>query len=193
MLSRGFRCLMVVVLGLSFSWVVAEGAVSKAKTMKKAKGRMLLESPAFRPGTTIPAKFTCQGQDVSPGLVWKGEPVGTKSLAIVVEDPDASSKTWVHWVIFNIPPGVGEMPENMPKEAATKSGIRQGTNDSRQLGWSGPCPPAGSPHRYYFRLYALDKVLGLDAKWNKEQLIKAMQGHILAEAVLMGTYQRSLL
>jgi Raf kinase inhibitor-like YbhB/YbcL family protein len=189
MLSGSFRFVMACVLALSVSSVFAKGK----KTMNPAAPvhpRMTLESSAFKPGAPIPIQYTCQGKNMSPALSWKGEPTGTRGLALIVDDPDAPSKTWVHWVIFNIPPGMGELPENMSKEPSLVNGTRQGSNDSGKTGWDGPCPPSGGPHRYYFHLYALDKVLGLDAKWNKEQLVKAMQGHILAEGVLMGTYQK---
>lgn len=154
---------------------------------------MILESSAFKAGASIPAAYTCQGKNFSPPLAWTGEPQGTKSLALIVEDPDAPSKVWVHWVIFNLPPGMGSLPEHLTKEPSLLNGTRQGTNDGGETGYDGPCPPAGGPHRYYFRLYALDTVLGLEAKWDKTQVLRAMKGHVLAEAVLMGTYQRSLL
>jgi Raf kinase inhibitor-like YbhB/YbcL family protein len=191
MLSRSLRILMGVCMALTVASAFAKGPVKKMDPSKN-KPRMTIESPAFKAGAAIPLKFTCQGQNVSPALVWKGEPVATKSLALVVDDPDAPSKTWVHWVIFNIPPGMGELPENMSKEPSLVNGTRQGSNDSAKTGWDGPCPPSGGPHRYYFHLYALDEVLGLGAKWNKEQLLTAMKGHILAEGILMGTYQKKL-
>lgn len=192
MLSGSFRLLMGCVLTLTVSLAVAKGTVQKSDSaVPKGKARMKLESPAFKAGATMPRKYTCEGQSLSPALVWSGEPKGTHSLALVVEDPDATSKTWVHWLIFNLPPGQGELPEGMVADPSLVNGTRQGSNDSGKTGWDGPCPPAGGPHRYYFHLYALDEVLSLGPKWDKEQLVKAMKGHVLVEAVLMGTYQRS--
>jgi len=189
MLSRGLRFLTIALLGLSVSWASAKGPVKRMEK-KEVKPRLRIESPAFRPGTPIPRKFTCEGQNVSPALSWSGEPEGTKSVALVVDDPDAPSKIWVHWVIFNIPSGMGELPENAAKIPNLMNGTRQGMNDSRGTGWDGPCPPRGGPHRYYFHLYALDTVLGLGSNWTKDQLMAAMKGHVLAEGSLMGTYQR---
>jgi Raf kinase inhibitor-like YbhB/YbcL family protein len=191
MLSGRFRLLMGCALALTFSLAAAKGTVKKMDSAQKIKPRMTLESPAFKAGAMIPRRHTCEGQNLSPALVWKGEPEATHSLALVVDDPDAPSKTWVHWVIFNLPPGQGELPEGMATDPSLVNGTRQGTNDSGKTGWDGPCPPSGGPHRYYFHLYALDEVLGLGPKWNKEQLVKVMKGHILAEATLMGTYQRT--
>jgi hypothetical protein len=179
---------MGLVLSFAVSASVANGKTRAGATPTIA--RMKMESTAFKPGSPIARKYTCQGQNVSPPLEWSGEPAGTRSLALMVEDPDAPAKTWVHWLIFNLPPGMGVLPENMSKEPSLMNGTRQGSNDFGETGWDGPCPPSGGPHRYYFHLYALDEVLGLGAKWNKDQLVKAMKGHILAEASLMGTYQK---
>ena len=191
MLSGRFRLLMGCVWVLTVSLAAAKGTVQKMDSAQKTKPRMTLESPAFKAGAVLPRKYTCEGKNLSPALVWSGEPKGTHSLALVVEDPDASSKTWVHWLIFNLPPGQGELPEGLATDPSLVNGTRQGTNDSGKTGWDGPCPPSGGAHRYYFHLYVLDEVLSLSPKWDKEQLVKAMKGHILAEASLMGTYQRT--
>ena len=175
---------------LALSAVSLSSAASPAAKGKKA--RMKITSPSFAQGALIPPKHTCQGADSSPELVWEGEPAGTKSLALIVDDPDAPGKTWVHWVIFNIPPGTGVLDENLVKSELLANGTRQGRNDFGNLGWGGPCPPTGA-HRYYFRLYALDAVLNLKAGSSKEQLLAAMKGHILGEGLLLGLYQKQRL
>ena len=127
--------------------------------------------------------------DVSPALNWDGVPEGAKSLALIVDDPDAPGKTWVHWVLFNIPAGAGGLPAEIPAYAALESGARHGTNDFRRLGYGGPCPPGGT-HRYFFKLYALDTVINLESGITKAQLLEAMEGHILDQGQLMGKYKR---
>ncbi len=190
MLSRGVRFgLTMVLLVLSAGVVAAPFTRKVGVKIKKGVFRMNLTSPAFAGGAAIPVKHTCQGEDVSPPLEWEKEPAGTQSLALIVDDPDAPSKIWVHWVMFNIPPGVGGLEEGVKAEPLLPNGTRQGRNDSRVIGWSGPCPPSGV-HRYYFKLYALDTVLNLQAGITREQLRKAMEGHILAESQCMGTYQK---
>jgi Raf kinase inhibitor-like YbhB/YbcL family protein len=151
---------------------------------------LALKSPAFAAGATIPAVHTCEGQDTSPALEWSGVPAGTRSLALIVDDPDAPDPeapkmTWVHWVLHDIPPG-----ETGLAAAARRlpPGTREGLNDWGRTGWGGPCPPVGR-HRYFFKLYALDRVLGDLRRPTKAQLVHAMTGHVLAEAQLMGTYQ----
>lgn len=150
---------------------------------------MTITSPAFAAGGMIPAEYTCDGQDVSPPLVFAGVPAEAKSLALISDDPDAPAGTWVHWVIFNIPPGEKGLPRNIPPHKELPSGARQGTTDFRRIGYGGPCPPGGT-HRYYFKLYALDSVLSLAAGSTKAQLLDAMKGHILVQAELMGKYRR---
>ena len=154
-----------------------------------------LTSPAFAEGKPIPRKYTCEGSDVSPPLQWSGAPPATKSFALIADDPDAPDPkapkmVWVHWVIFNIPATATGLPENLAKTQTLPDGTRQGTNDFRRIGYGGPCPPPGDPHRYFFKLYALDTVLELKPGATKPELLKAMEGHILAHAQLMGTYQR---
>ena len=139
----------------------------------------------------IPKEYTCDGANISPQLAWDSMPEKTKSWALIVDDPDAPGKTWVHWVAFNIPGNVKEMPENIPAHETLNcfGEGRQGTNDFKKMGYGGPCPPTGA-HRYYFHLYALDTDLTLDSSTTKEQLLKAIAGHVLAEGELMGKYQR---
>lgn len=148
-----------------------------------------ITSPAFQQGGMIPARYTCDSSDVSPELHWEGAPAGTKSFALVCDDPDAPRGTWVHWVIFNIPPSQTSLRENVPPDAQLADGTRQGTTDFRRTGYGGPCPPSGV-HRYFFKLYALDAMLDLKAGSTKAELMTAMEGHILAEAELMGKYSR---
>ena len=148
-----------------------------------------MSSSAFSEGEMIPTRYTCDGPDVSPDLSWSGVPETAKSLALICDDPDAPMGTWVHWVLFNIPSGASGLPAEIPSVAALESGARHGTNDFRRLGYGGPCPPGGT-HRYFFKLYALDTELNLDSGITKDQLLEAMQDHILAEAQLMGKYSR---
>ena len=150
---------------------------------------MELKSAAFQPGGMIPAKYTCDGEDISPPLNWSDPPAGTKSFALISDDPDAPVGTWVHWVIWNIPAATRALEENLPKMASLPNGAKQGTTDFRRIGYGGPCPPSGT-HRYFFKLYALDTTLNLPASTTKKDLEKAMGGHILAQTELMGKYQR---
>ncbi|MEJ2222315.1 MAG: YbhB/YbcL family Raf kinase inhibitor-like protein [Desulfobacterales bacterium] len=148
-----------------------------------------ITSSAFSEGEMIPTGYTCDGPDVSPDLAWTGVPETTQSLALICDDPDAPMGTWVHWVLFNIPPGARGLPGEISPDAALENGARHGTNDFGRLGYGGPCPPGGT-HRYFFKLYALDTDLDLASGITKAQLIEAMEGHILAEAQLMGKYKR---
>ncbi len=151
-----------------------------------------LASAAFREGAAIPAKYTCDGVDVSPALTWSGAPAGTRSFALIADDPDAPAGTWVHWVLYNLPADVSELPENIAKvESLDLGGARQGRNDFRRPGYGGPCPPPGPAHRYLFKLYAVDTRLQLKAGAQKKDVEAAMEGHVLATAQLMGTYGRS--
>ena len=152
-----------------------------------------LTSPAFAAGQPIPKKHTCEGGDLSPPLAWSGVPANAKSLALIVDDPDAPDpkapqRVWVHWVLYNIPPATTALAEaasgrNIP------SGAAEGMNDWTRSGYGGPCPPIGR-HRYFFKLYALDDVLRTDKPLNKAALEAATKGHVLAQAELMGTYQK---
>ncbi len=150
---------------------------------------MRLTSSAFSEGSMIPRKYTCDGDDVSPPLKWADVPPQARSLALICDDPDAPAGTWVHWVLFNVPPATTALPESVSDDRILADHSKQGTNDFRNIGYGGPCPPGGT-HRYFFKLYALDVMLELDAGINKRQLLKAMEGHVLAEAQLMGRYKR---
>ncbi|MFQ5610826.1 MAG: YbhB/YbcL family Raf kinase inhibitor-like protein [Anaerolineae bacterium] len=148
-----------------------------------------LTSTAFEPEASIPVKYTCDGQDISPPLAWGEPPPGTQSLALIADDPDAPVGTWVHWVLYNLPASVRALPEALPADEPLPGGGQHGQNSWRRLGYGGPCPPSDS-HRYFFKLYALDVALDLAAGADKEQLLQAMEGHILAQTELMGTYRR---
>jgi Raf kinase inhibitor-like YbhB/YbcL family protein len=152
--------------------------------------KFALISPVFTDGGTIPTQYTCKGADISPPLQWTNAPASTRSFALVVDDPDAPSGTWVHWVLYDIPNNVHETPEGIPKQDQVAKGGGQGMNDFKKVGYGGPCPPPGPPHRYYFRLYALDTVLNLKPRATKVQLLEAAQRHILAEATLIGRFGR---
>lgn len=148
------------------------------------EGTMKLTSPAFSHNEAIPAQYTCEGADISPALQWTTPPKDTKSFALIVDDPDAPGKVWVHWILFNIPANVDTIAENMPSSSFT-----QGATDfNGAQHYGGPCPPSGN-HRYHFTLYALDTMLDLPAGASKRQLLAAMRNHILEETTLIGTYQ----
>ncbi len=149
-----------------------------------------ISSTGFQSGAEIPRKFTCDGADVSPELFWVNPPSGTQSFALIADDPDAPVGTWTHWVLFDLPAQTASLPEGIPKVDEVPGGGRQGRNDFRKIGYGGPCPPPGKPHRYFFKLYALDRILNLKAGASKQELEQAMQGHILGKAELMGTYRR---
>lgn len=153
---------------------------------------MILESSAFNHNGPIPLRYTCQGEDVSPPLRWSGVPHGCQSLVLIVDDPDAPDpaapqRTWVHWVLYNIPPSTTGLPEAVRDLPA---GAMGGLNDDNQRGYGGPCPPIGT-HRYFHKLYALDTLLHFEAPPTKAQLEKAMQSHILAKAELIGLYKKA--
>jgi Raf kinase inhibitor-like YbhB/YbcL family protein len=154
---------------------------------------MTIRSDAFEHEGKIPRRYTCEGDDVSPPLAWSGAPEGTQSLVLIVDDPDAPDPknprtTWVHWVLYDIPPTAGGLPESVTP-AALPGGTREGLNDWKRTGYGGPCPPIGR-HRYFHKLYALDSELGDLGPATKADVERAMKGHVIAESVLMGTYQK---
>jgi Raf kinase inhibitor-like YbhB/YbcL family protein len=150
---------------------------------------MKLTSTAFQDSGMIPKKYTCDGENVSPPLEWSGVPQTTKSLALICEDPDAPGKTWVHWVVFDLPASRTSLPENVPPQETIAGGGKQGMNDFKKIGYGGPCPPSGT-HRYFFKIYAVDAELNLDGQTTKDQLLQAMKDHILGQGELMGRYKR---
>jgi Raf kinase inhibitor-like YbhB/YbcL family protein len=149
-----------------------------------------LKSPAFQDGGNIPEKYTCQGRDLSPPLIWSGLPPETVSLALVCADPDSLGGDWVHWVIFNIPTSLSSLREGIPREGIVGGDARQGMNDFREIGYRGPCPPPGKPHRYHFKLYALDTEFLLPPGSSRDKLLQVMGGHILGTAQLVGLFGR---
>ena len=147
-------------------------------------------SSAFQEGSEIPARYTCEGQDVSPALTWEEPPAETQSFALIMDDPDAPGGVFTHWVLFNLPADSRGLSEAVPTQPQLPDGSLQGKNDFGRSGYGGPCPPPGRPHRYQFTLYALDQTLDLKAGASKKQVIDAMRGHILAQGRLTGTYRR---
>jgi Raf kinase inhibitor-like YbhB/YbcL family protein len=149
-----------------------------------------ITSGAFRNGEMIPAEYTCSGKGLSPPLSWKGTPPGTKSLVLVCEDPDAPAGLFTHWIVYNLPAATIGLPPGIPKKPVLIDGSRHGMNGFGRMEYGGPCPPPGRPHRYIFRLYALDAVLALNAPVTRDVLNKSMTGHILAQAELVGMFGR---
>lgn len=150
-----------------------------------------LTSTAFEEGTTIPVRHTCDGDDVSPPLSVAGIPAEAESLALIADDPDAPGTTWVHWVLYGLPTDAGGLPEGVPPEPEVRGGARQGENDFGDLGYGGPCPPAGEEHRYVFKLYALDGSPELGPGATREELLEAIEPLVVDEARLTGRYRRS--
>jgi hypothetical protein len=148
-----------------------------------------ITSSAFQDGGLIPAKYTCDGADVSPPLQWDNVPQSAKSIALICDDPDAPMGTFVHWVLFNLPAETRQLAEKVAADKTLPSGARQGTSGFGRVGYGGPCPPSGT-HRYFFKIYALDTTLDLPAGTRKSDLLKVMQGHILAQGQLVGKYKR---
>lgn len=149
------------------------------------EGAMKLTSPAFNHNNTIPSQYTCDGDNISPALQWSDAPANTKSFALIVDDPDAPAKVWAHWILFNIPAHVN----NLKEDIKTGEFIQGSTDFNEKQQYGGPCPPSGT-HHYHFTLYALDTILNLPAGANKNDLLTAMNGHILEQTILIGTYQR---
>jgi Raf kinase inhibitor-like YbhB/YbcL family protein len=152
-----------------------------------ASASITVTSSAFQEGAPIPQKYSCDGENVNPAIHWSGTPGSAKSLALIVEDPDAPGGTFYHWVVYNLPPGTTEITEGLPKDDKT---FTQGKSSFQQAGYGGPCPPKGSPHHYRFKVYALDLDPALPAGLNAKGLQQAIDGHVLAQGQLMGTYQR---
>ncbi len=149
-----------------------------------------LSSSAFSASATIPKKHTCDGADISPELKWTDAPAGTQSFALIADDPDAPVGTWTHWIAWNIAAKSTGLPEGVQKAESLPDGMRQGKNDFKRIGYGGPCPPPGKPHRYFFKLFALDATLSLNGGASRRELETAMKGHVLGQAELMGKYGR---
>lgn len=151
---------------------------------------MILTSTSFTNGGDISKKFSCDGGDVSPAFSWSGAPQGTQGLVLMGDDPDAPGGDWTHWVLYDLPAGTSSLPENLGKLEQPATGGHQGKNDFGKIGYGGPCPPPGKPHRYFFKLYALDRELNLKSGASKKEVEQAMRQHILAQAEWMGKYGR---
>ncbi|MEW6025986.1 MAG: YbhB/YbcL family Raf kinase inhibitor-like protein [Planctomycetota bacterium] len=176
-------CCLIIVMGCSPNSDITDPAI------KGKVADIKLTSPAFKNGSSIPAKYTADGDDISPALAWTDVPKEAKTLALICDDPDAPGGAWVHWVMYNIPPAASGLPEAVPVQEVLENGAQQGLSDFKRPGYGGPAPPSGT-HRYFFKLYALDTVLQLDPKTTtKDILVKAMEGHIIGKGQLMGTYK----
>ncbi len=189
-MSFNYLCKILILLFILFLCCnIHSNYISYSETMQSKKTEIKLTSSAFKDGEMIPAKYTCDGNNFSPSLLWSSVPNGTKSIALICDDPDAPMGTWVHWVIYDLPVSIKELPENIPSQEKLQNGAKHGINDFHKFGYGGPCPP-GDTHRYYFKIYALDNETGIKPGATKEQLLKVMKGHILAEGQLMGKYTR---
>lgn len=159
-------------------------------TPPETKRKIELSSSAFKDGQPIPSQYTCDGKNISPPLGWKGAPPNTQSFALIVDDPDSPTGIWTHWTLFNVPSDISELVEDFAKTPAAAPSAKDGVNSFKNVGYGGPCPPAGKPHRYFFKLYALDITLNLQPGASRTEIEAAMTKHILAMGQLMGTYQR---
>jgi Raf kinase inhibitor-like YbhB/YbcL family protein len=175
---------------ISLAGCLALAAGGVAHPQGGATVTLELKSPDFSSGASIPRQFTCDGADISPALAWNDPPGATLSFALIADDPDAPVGTWVHWVLFDLLANGRALSQNVPKQEQLADGSRQGRNDFRKIGYGGPCPPPGEPHRYFFKLYALDTKLNLQPGATKRDVERAMQGHILAQGEWMGRYGR---
>ena len=181
-------CMLLMLLFLSCA-SRQPTAQAPSPTPKVDKAEMKLTSTAFKEGQPIPRTYTCDGVNISPPLEWSGVPKTTKTVAIIADDPDAPAGTWVHWVVYNLPADNIGLVENLPATEKLAAGGFQGKNDFEKIGYGGPCPPSGT-HRYFFKIYALDSELPLKAGATKAELMKAMEGHVVLQGQLTGTYGR---
>lgn len=186
--GRELQCLLGATASLCLAFILCPGAGGAAEN--SGNRTMQLTSTAFAEGQPIAAKYTCDGENVSPPLKWTGAPAGTKTLALIADDPDAPMGTWVHWVVYDLPAAVTDLPEALPKGQYIPGGAKQGLNDFKHLGYGGPCPPPGNPHRYFFKLYAVDRLLDLKPGATKKEIERAIEKHTLAQGQLMCTYKR---
>jgi len=181
--------LAIVVISTLWFCSCKNGESPDSKATGDEKMQIKITSPVFSNGSLIPSKYTCDGQNVSPPLQWQNVPAAAKSLAIICDDPDAPVGTWVHWVLYNLPPDTTQLAENIPADRILVSHANQGTNDFRKIGYGGPCPPSGT-HRYFFKIYALDTTIDLQPGATKKQLLNAARGHIIGTGELIGKYSR---
>lgn len=182
------RNLIITIIIAFIVVIVLVNFYTSAKTVRKTMN-ITVSSSAFKDGELIPIKYTCDGDNVSPPLSFALIPDNTNSIALIADDPDAPMGTWVHWVLYNLPADTTKILEAMPKDKTLDNGAKQGANSSNRIGYTGPCPPSGT-HRYFFKVYALDKILTLEPGITKEQLLSAMEGHVLSQGQLMGKYAR---
>jgi Raf kinase inhibitor-like YbhB/YbcL family protein len=174
---------------LIFLLAVFSGCIAGHKE-ENIMEKISISIDAFSAGDSIPDEYTCKGKNVSPAISWSGVTASTKSLALIMDDPDAPGGTFVHWVLFNIPAEMKNLSKGIPETKILPDGSRQGKTDFDRMGYDGPCPPPGKPHRYYFRIYALDKIIDLQPGATRAELEKEMKGHILAKGESMGIFSR---
>ena len=192
LLRKRYNMCRVTILLTAICLVIGllAGCGSEGQPLEQEETVLAVSSPVFEEGGKIPAEYTCNGEGISPPLSWDEPPKETRYFALIMDDPDAPGGVFTHWVMLNIPLNSRQLPEAIPAQAQLPDGALQGKNDFGRIGYGGPCPPPGRPHRYQFTLYALDQPLDLKAGVSKKQLLSAMQGHILAQGQLSGTYQR---
>ncbi len=181
-----------VFLGLAVWVFIAANLVTTASVLAppETHRKMELTSSAFKDGQPIPNPYTCDGKNISPPLTWKNAPGNTQSFVLIVDDPDAPAGVWTHWIVFGLPYNAEELVENFANSSAAAGSAKEGVNSFKKTGYGGPCPPAGKPHRYFFKLYALDTTLNLQPGASRQDVEAAMTKHIQAIGQLMGTYQR---
>jgi Raf kinase inhibitor-like YbhB/YbcL family protein len=192
-MTRASASITLAVISFVFYVLLTSTVWAESALRDGEKGGALaftLSSPSFHNGEQIPKKFTCDGADVSPQLQWSSPPSGAQSFVLIADDPDAPVGTWTHWIYFDMPGQITSLPENVDKVEQPPSAGHQGRNDFRKIGYGGPCPPVGKPHRYFFKIYALDKNLNLKAGAGRQEVEQAMQGHIIGQAEIFGKYQR---
>jgi Raf kinase inhibitor-like YbhB/YbcL family protein len=184
-------CSALLLVGLDARTALhARAAVAQTPAQKQPEAKLQLTSPSFEADGALPARYTCDGTNVSPALAWNEPPAGTQSFALVVDDPDTPKKTAIHWLIYDLPPTTRGLPEGVPTKPRLPDGSRQGKNDPGKVGYSGPCPErGGATHHYFFKLYALDYSTGLKPKATAAEVEKAIKGHILAQAELIARFQ----
>ena len=187
-------CVHYFVLPLLFCSLIlrAQTAPRSAErgSMSTQNSSFQISSTSFQAGGSIPKKYTCDGQDLSPALAWSGAPQNTKAFALIADDPDAPARTWTHWLIWNIPSSVQQLSEGTPKQPQLSDGTRQGQNDFGKIGYNGPCPPPGKPHRYFVRLYALGGAVELKPGASRKELENALKANVLGQTEVMGRYGR---
>jgi Raf kinase inhibitor-like YbhB/YbcL family protein len=187
--SSTLRLAMLIVLACLGTSLLA-GCTSGDQSSVEPEMVLVVSSPSFEEGGQIPEEYTCDGRNISPLLNWSEPPAGTRSLALIMDDRDAPGGVFTHWVIFNLPAGSTQLVEAIPTDPELPSGALQGNNDLGHTGYGGPCPPPGSPHRYRFTLYAVDETLELGPGASRSQVLQALEGHLLAQGQLTGTYPK---